>query len=56
MINRYVQRKIVRFSFLIVSAMALSGSCIPTDPAEFGTMIEDFTRNLLLNAAAAFLL
>lgn len=56
MTNRHLQRKLVYLAILTVSTLTLSGSCVPTDPAELGTLVGDFTRDLLLNAVAAFLL
>ena len=56
MTNRQLQRTIVCFAILTVSTLTLSGGCVPTDPAEWVTILGEFTRDLLRNALAAYLL
>jgi hypothetical protein len=52
MMKRRSGDRAVKTTFMGVIAMALCGGCVPIDGAE----LETFVRELLLNAAAAFLL
>jgi len=52
MMTRRSRERIVATTFMGVIAMTLCGGCAPIDRAE----VETFVRDLLLSAAAAFLL
>ncbi|MCO6438601.1 MAG: hypothetical protein J5J06_16030 [Phycisphaerae bacterium] len=52
MTHKNPQYKVVAFTMLTVMSLTLCGGCTPLSGGE----IETFLRDLLLNAAAAFLL
>ncbi|MHC4695220.1 MAG: hypothetical protein ACYTFA_00605 [Planctomycetota bacterium] len=52
MTKKRLQGNVVLLTTCLAISWALSGGCVPVDTAELGAFIND----LLLNAAAAFLL
>ena len=52
MTNKRSRRSVAALAVLMMAGLALLGGCIPAD----GMEIDAFLRDLLLNAAAAFLM